>query len=83
MDSLQPKTKQKEHDCIKILAKPTEPTELAGFCLKTKEDHLQIGLNINMEARQRQERTRESHPTTWHEQRSMNRRLIPRIQAIE
>ena len=50
MDSLQSKTKQEEHDCINTLAKPTEPTELAGFFLKIKEDHLQDGLIMNMEA---------------------------------
>ena len=50
MDSLQSKTKQVEHNCIKTLAKPTEPTELTGFFLKIKEDHLQDGLIMNMEA---------------------------------
>ena len=57
MDSLQTETKQEEqeeqveHNCIIALTKPTEFTsELADFCLKIKENHLQLGLNINKEA---------------------------------
>ena len=83
MGSLQSKTEQEEHNCINAIAIPIQSIVLAHFCVKTTEDTLQIGLNIIMDARQRQERTREIHPITWHEQRSMNRRLIPRIQAIE
>ena len=54
------------------------PVALADFCIKAKEDHLQMGLNIIMDARNKHTLTK-----AWHEQRSKNRRLIPRIQVIE
>ena len=79
MDSLQSKTKQVEHNCIKTLAKPTEPTELTGFFLKIKEDHLQDGLIMKMEAWQDQEETKGSLPTNIRQ----NRRLILCIQTTE
>ena len=79
MDSLQAKTKQEEHNSIKTLAKPIEPTELAGFFLKIKEDHLQDRLIMNMEAWQDQEETKGSLPINIRQ----NRRLILCIQTTE
>ena len=94
MDSLQTKTKQDEHNCIKTLAKPNdfactkpnEPTECADFYLdfylRIKGNHLQSGLNITKEAWQDQEGTRGSLPTAT-KQNKGNRRLDPSPQAAE
>ena len=56
MDNLQYKSKHVEHNCFSTL---TESTELADFCLKNKEDHLQDGLNIYIQAWQDQGEQRE------------------------
>ena len=79
MDNLQYKTKHEEHNCINALAKPTEPTELADFCLKIKKDHLQTGLNMNIETSQDQEGANGSLPTATRQ----NRRLNQSPQATE
>ena len=76
MDNLQYKSKHVEHNCFSTL---TESTELADFCLKNKEDHLQDGLNIYMQAWQDQGGTKGSLPTA----NNQNRRLFPNQQATK
>ena len=77
MNSLQTKTKQEEHNCIKTLVKPndlacTKPTERADFYLRIKGNHLQSRLNINMEAWQRQEEAKGILPTAAKQNRRLN-----------
>ena len=71
--------KQEEQNWINILAKPTKPNELADFRWRIKEDHLQTGLNINIEAWQDQEGSKGSLPTAARQ----NRRLNQSPQATE
>ena len=76
MDNLQYKSKHVEHNCFSTL---TESTELADFFLKNKEDHLQDGLNIYMQAWQDQGGTKGNLPTA----NNQNRRLFPNQQATK
>ena len=78
MDNLQYKSKHEEHNCFSTL---TKPTELADFCLKIMEDHLQIRIKRNIEAWQDQKGTVDSSPTTIIQNR--NRRLSPSQQTTE
>ena len=82
MDSLQTKTKQEEHNGIIARTKPTEPTKLADFCLKIKEDYLQDGLIMNIITWQGQEGTKGSYPTTTKQNRG-NGGVFPSLQTIE
>ena len=58
-----------------------EPTELADFCLKIKEDHLQIRIKRNLEAWEDQEGTIEDLPATIKQNR--NKGLFPSQQTTE
>ena len=85
MNSSQSNIKQEEHNCIKTLVKPiestcTKPTELADHGL-SEGDHLQLGLSMNMELRQRQEGTQGSLLTAIKQNR--NRGLFPSQQTTE
>ncbi|XP_057550658.1 uncharacterized protein LOC130828714 [Amaranthus tricolor] len=82
IDSPQSKAKEEKHNCIIALAKPIEPIELADFCLKTKEDHFQIGLNNNMEAWQDYEAPKEELPAA-HKQNSSIQRNMPATKQVE
>ena len=81
MDSPQSKAKEEKHNCINALAQPIEPMELADFCLKTKEDHLKIGLNINMEAWKDYQVPKEELPAARKQNRSIQRSMPATEQA--
>ena len=83
MNSSQLNNKIEEHNCIMTLIKPIEPpcakpNILAGHCLY-EGDHPPLGLNMNMESRQRQVGTPGSLSTDIR----LNRKLVQRIQLTE